>query len=105
MVTLVLVHQLTPPLQAELKSAPGYTLAQVAEHNCEQDCWIIIDNKVYDISSYIPQHPAPPSILTQCCGKEASEAMRTKGYGRDHSPATWGMLDAYHIGLLVDAES
>ncbi|MCK9504522.1 MAG: cytochrome b5 domain-containing protein [Porticoccaceae bacterium] len=78
------------------------TLEELASHNSEQDCWIAVEGKVYDITTYVPKHPVPPAILLAWCGKEATEGMRTKGYGRDHSPAAWEMLDAYFAGSLAE---
>jgi Cytochrome b5-like Heme/Steroid binding domain len=31
--------------------------AQVAAHNKDGDCWIIIDGKVYDVSEFLATHP------------------------------------------------
>lgn len=80
----------------------AYTLAEVAKHDSQQDCWLVIEGEVYDVSSYVDKHPAPPSVLVPWCGKEATEGMRTKGYGRDHSPAAWNMLSNYRVGSLAD---
>ena len=78
------------------------SLVDLAAHSTEKDCWIAVEGKVYDITAYVPSHPVPPAVLLVWCGKEATKGMRTKGYGRDHSPAAWGMLDAYLVGELVD---
>ncbi|MDZ7784115.1 MAG: cytochrome b5-like heme/steroid binding domain-containing protein [Halioglobus sp.] len=83
---------------------PEVSMEQVAAHNTEDDCWMAIEGKVYDLSDYIPEHPTPASVLTPWCGKEATEGMRTKGYGRDHSPAAWGMLDEYLVGELAEVD-
>jgi len=83
---------------------PVLTLEQLAEHDTQEDCWMAIEGKVYDFSAYIPNHPTPPVVMTMWCGKEATEGMRTKGYGRDHSPAAWAMMDAYQVGTLADTE-
>ena len=32
-----------------------YSLAQVALHSSSHDCWIIIRDKVYDVTSYVSQ--------------------------------------------------
>jgi cytochrome b involved in lipid metabolism len=74
---------------------------ELAGHAAPDDCWMAIDGVVYDFSEYIPQHPAPPVVMTSWCGKEASEAYHTKGYGRDHSPAADAMLPAYRVGVLA----
>ncbi len=86
----------------ESTKAPGYTLEQVAEHTTLNDCWMAIEGAVYDFTDYVPNHPTPAFVLEQWCGKDATEGMRTKGYGRDHSPAAWGMVKEYRVGFLVD---
>lgn len=81
------------------------TLEALAAHNSEADCWMAIEGKVYNLTDYLPKHPTPASMLLPWCGKEATEGMRTKGYGRDHSPMAWEMLDAYEVGTLAGGES
>lgn len=80
------------------------TASEVAEHSTPDDCWMVIDGVVYDVSEYIPQHPAPPTVMTEWCGKEATEPYRTKGYGRPHSPAADAMLPGYRVGPLADEQ-
>lgn len=103
--TLLAVSALLPAPQATAQDAqPVITLAELATHDKQDDCWMAIEGKVYDFSAYLPSHPAPPVVMTPWCGKEATEGMRTKGYGRDHSPAAWAMMDEYLIGTLAEAE-
>lgn len=87
--------------KANANAVSGYTLQQVAEHATLDDCWMAIDGAVYDFTGYVPNHPTPAFVLEQWCGKEATEGMRTKGYGRDHSPAAWAMMEEYRVGALV----
>ncbi|CAF1835841.1 unnamed protein product [Brassica oleracea var. botrytis] len=34
----------------------SYSKSEVAEHNKRDDCWIIIKDKVYDVTSYVEEH-------------------------------------------------
>ncbi len=99
--TLLAVDALTPTAMAGSdEELPSYTLEEVAEHDSEDSCWMAIEGKVYDFTDYIPEHPTPPSIMLDWCGKEATEGMRTKGYGRDHTQAAWDMMEDYLVGRL-----
>ena len=77
---------------------------ELASHALPEDCWMAIDGVVYDLTDYIPEHPTPAVVMTPWCGKEASEAYHTKGYGRDHSPAADALLPQYRVGSLMNAE-
>ena len=35
----------------------GYTKAEVASHNSDKSCWVIIANKVYDVTKFLDDHP------------------------------------------------
>eukprot|EP00270_Netrium_digitus_P016162 TRINITY_DN5764_c0_g1_i1.p1 TRINITY_DN5764_c0_g1~~TRINITY_DN5764_c0_g1_i1.p1 ORF type:complete len:133 (-),score=30.97 TRINITY_DN5764_c0_g1_i1:173-571(-) len=37
--------------------------AEVAQHSARNDCWIIIKQKVYDVSMYVDEHPGGDAIL------------------------------------------
>lgn len=103
--TILALDGLTPAAEAGLSRTEGqaaYTLSEVAGHDTLDDCWMAIEGSVYDFTDYIDQHPTPPAVLQPWCGKEATEGMRTKGYGRDHSARAWQMADHYRIGELAD---
>ena len=38
-------------------SLQQYTMAEVAEHNKREDCWIILDERVYGIIKFVDRHP------------------------------------------------
>lgn len=99
--TLLAVGALAPPQSAHAEPPVRVvTIDELAEHATAGDCWMAIRGKVYDFSAYIPQHPTPPSVVTRWCGKEATDAYDTKGYGRPHSAAADSLMDAYVVGAL-----
>lgn len=47
-----------------------FTLEEVSKHNTKEDCYIIIDNNVYDMSKF--DHPGG-KIIFNYAGKDASK--------------------------------
>lgn len=42
---------------------------EVAKHNRENDCWIIIHGKVYDVTDFLSEHPGGPDVVTVLAGE------------------------------------
>ena len=77
-----------------------HSLNDVAEHNQQVDCWMAIHGQVYDLTTYLPQHPTALSLILPSCGLEASHAFDTKNRGRPHSDVADELLKHYQIGVL-----
>ncbi|TFK57135.1 hypothetical protein OE88DRAFT_1730547 [Heliocybe sulcata] len=52
----------------------AFTLSQVAEHNSQKSCWVIINNKVYDVTEFLPEHPGGSKIILKYAGRDATAA-------------------------------
>ncbi len=82
--------------------------AEVATHNSKASCWTIINNNVYDITNYIPQHPGGDEIL-QACGTDGSTLFNKRetssgeevGTGTAHSSQAARELASMQIGTLA----
>jgi cytochrome b involved in lipid metabolism len=48
--------------------------AEVALHNSSSDCWSIVNNQVYNLTSYVNSHPGGVANIKNMCGKDASAA-------------------------------
>lgn len=42
--------------------------AELSKHNSESDCWVAYGNEVYDITSFLPNHPGSPQAIIPYCG-------------------------------------
>lgn len=51
-----------------------FTLEEVSVHNRADDCWLIISERIYDVTKFISQHPAGRSIILMHAGKDCTEA-------------------------------
>lgn len=68
---------------------------EVARHDNESDCWVIIHGKAYDVTEFKEEHPGGKQIILKWAGKDATET-----YDPIHPPDT---LDKYldkskHLG-------
>ncbi len=73
--------------------------SEVAKHHSSNDCWMIIEGKVYDLSAYVG-HPGG-NIYVQYCGIDGTTAYNTLGgRGRDHSAVADSQLAGFLIGAF-----
>jgi|YNPBryunderm2012_1023409.scaffolds.fasta_scaffold30499_2 cytochrome b involved in lipid metabolism len=86
-------------VEQETPKKSSFSISDVAKHNNENDCWIVIDGKVYDVTSYIESHPGG-RVMANFCGQDGSLAFATKGKNKPHSPAAYEILKTLYIGDL-----
>ena len=53
--------------------ARSFTEAEIAKHNSEGDLWVVIEGKVYDLTSFLPDHPGGKKAIMLFAGKDATE--------------------------------
>ncbi|KAL8969728.1 MAG: hypothetical protein Q9183_001865 [Haloplaca sp. 2 TL-2023] len=56
---------------------------EVAKHNNDSDCWVIIHGKAYDVTEFKEDHPGGKQIILRWAGKDATET-----YEPIHPPDT-----------------
>ncbi|KAI9371551.1 FMN-dependent dehydrogenase-domain-containing protein [Aspergillus egyptiacus] len=57
---------------------------EVSSHSTPGDCWIVVDNQVWDVTDFLEKHPGGPTIILKYAGRDA-----TKAYNEVH---TLGLL-------------
>ena len=82
------------------------TLAEVAAHDREDDCYLIIGNertggaKVYDVTKYLEDHPGGDAVLLELAGKYADDMFEDIG----HSTNARQQLKEFLVGTLDATE-
>ncbi|SMQ55677.1 unnamed protein product [Zymoseptoria tritici ST99CH_3D7] len=55
---------------------------EISKHNTPEDCWIVVDGNVWDMTEFAPEHPGAPQIIWKHAGRDASTS-----YNAIHSPS------------------
>ena len=50
-----------------------YTLEEAAQHTDEDDCWVVVYDKVYDVTDFLYDHPGGPPVLLAIAGKDGTK--------------------------------
>jgi cytochrome b involved in lipid metabolism len=59
-----------------------FTAAEVARHNTEGDCWIVLGSavtggaKVYDVTRYLDEHPGGAEVILEYAGESGRHPCR-----------------------------
>ncbi|OJI86157.1 hypothetical protein ASPTUDRAFT_187565 [Aspergillus tubingensis CBS 134.48] len=77
-----------------------FTLEQVQKHNTADDLWIVLHNKVYNVTNYLEDHPGGKEVLIEAAGTDATEAFEEIG----HSDEAREQLEPYFVGDLPSEE-
>ena len=75
----------------------SYTLTDVKLHSTKASCWTVVNGSVYDVTSWISQHPGGSVVITSMCGVDASSAFSSQ-HGGQSRPAS--ELVSFKIGIL-----
>ncbi|KAL2212441.1 FMN-dependent dehydrogenase [Sarocladium strictum] len=60
-----------------------FDAAEVAKHNTQDSCWVILYDHVYDVTDFLTSHPGGSRIILKLAGKDATEE-----YDPVHPPGT-----------------
>ncbi|AQK62782.1 Cytochrome b5 [Zea mays] len=88
-----------------------YSMKEAALHNTPDDCWVVVDGKIYDVTKYLEDHPGGADVLLEAtgaaslvhfsctyypCGKDATEEFDDAG----HSKSAKELMQDYFVGEL-----
>merc|ERR1719210_177533 len=67
------------PAKASKAAAPakssgggGYTMEEVAKHTKKDDCWVVLHDRVLNVTNFLSQHPGGELAILTFAGKDAT---------------------------------
>lgn len=57
------------------------TMAEVTTHATSTDCWTVIDGTVYDLTSWVSEHPGGAGPIQSLCGTDGTSSFQTQHAG------------------------
>ncbi|MEK7227984.1 MAG: cytochrome b5 domain-containing protein [Patescibacteria group bacterium] len=85
-----------PPVPAPITTT-SYTMTDVKLHNVQSNCWTTVNGSVYDVTSWISQHPGGSAAIASMCGVDASSAFNGQHGGQSRPVSE---LASFKIGVL-----
>ncbi|KAJ2315212.1 Cytochrome b5 [Coemansia sp. RSA 2702] len=79
--------------------AKSFTAEEIGKHNTRDDVWIVISNKVYNVTNFLDEHPGGEEVILENAGKDATNDFDDIGHSEDARE----MLKDYLIGELKGA--
>jgi len=73
----------TPPKEQK-DTGKEYTMEEVAEHNKKDNCWVVIQGQVLDVTDFLEDHPGGPKAIMLYAEREATEE-----FGLVHDDSIW----------------
>jgi len=58
----------------------SFTIDDVEGHDVEEDMWIVIEGKVYDVTEYLEKHPGGSGVICEVAGADATEEYNDAGH-------------------------
>jgi cytochrome b involved in lipid metabolism len=72
-----------------------YYINEINTHNSINDCWLIVKNKVYDVTRMINTHPGSQNAILRKCGTDV-----TYDYNFHSNNTRKKIWEIYHIGYV-----
>ena len=89
------------------KKTMTYTMSEVMEHSTKEDCYLIVDNKVYNPNlDWTAVHPGGSEVFDEYCGTDITPLFVEESNGDDfsevrlgtHSKMAMVILELFYIG-------
>ncbi|KAF2194517.1 Inositolphosphorylceramide-B hydroxylase [Zopfia rhizophila CBS 207.26] len=85
------------------RTLPTIPIADIKAHNKEKSCYVTIGIKVYDVTSFLGDHPGGGDLILEHGGQDVGDIMKDE-VSHLHSEAAYEILDECLVGFVADEE-
>lgn len=82
------------------RTLPNIPIAEVQAHNSKKSCYVTIGTKVYDVTTFLDDHPGGAEFILDYAGKDVTEIMQDE-ISHSHSEAAYEILDDSLVGFVA----
>uniref|UniRef100_A0A7S0ISH2 Cytochrome b5 heme-binding domain-containing protein n=1 Tax=Calcidiscus leptoporus TaxID=127549 RepID=A0A7S0ISH2_9EUKA len=92
----------SPPAEptTDSKGRPFISLADVAKHSEKEDVWMVLHDRVYNVTAYLDEHPGGEEVLMDRAGANATMDFEDVGHSKDARK----QLEKFEVGELPPSE-
>ncbi|CAG9788273.1 unnamed protein product [Diatraea saccharalis] len=76
------------------------SLNEIKKHKNKKSTWMVIHNQVYDVTTFLEEHPGGEDALLEYAGKDGTQAFEDVGHSEDARE----VMKKFKIGSLPQAE-
>ncbi|KAI1936270.1 fatty acid alpha-hydroxylase [Ophidiomyces ophidiicola] len=82
------------------RTLPTFASSEVKLHRTSKSCWLTRGSKVYDVTSFVGDHPGGGDLILEYAGKDVAQILGDV-VSHEHSEAAYEILEDYHIGFIA----
>ncbi|CAH7690004.1 hypothetical protein BY996DRAFT_4589136 [Phakopsora pachyrhizi] len=76
----------------------------LTDHQSPTNCWVSLNGKVYDVSSFISDHPGGDALILKYAGHDIGQAMEDPNE-HAHSQSAYDLLEEFQVGVIGNPET
>ncbi|GJJ70992.1 4-hydroxysphinganine ceramide fatty acyl 2-hydroxylase [Entomortierella parvispora] len=77
-----------------------YSREEVQRHSSEDSCWVIHNNNVYDMTSFVVDHPGGEEYILDHAGQDVTMIMKDE-LSHFHTEGAYEMMEEFLVGTLT----
>jgi len=69
---------------------------EIVKHNSAASLWVVIQDKVYDVTTFAPEHPGQMEAILRWAGKDCTKQF----FGDQHPDTVREMVGRFQVGFV-----